>query len=211
LGVTGAQRGGKQSLADQVYQGLREEILSCRIRPGEPLAEGEVAKRFHVSKTPVREALGRLAQEGLVEVLPRKGYYITPITVRDVLDGYHLREVLEGEACALAAERLTSTDLLSLDELCDYGPDRAPTDNRKFHTIIALGSGNQRLAKLVAQVLDEMQRMVILDPYMSYVPEDGATEHQDIVAALRARDPALARRHMSRHIKKSLERVLRQF
>ena len=86
------------SLRNRIVDALREEILTNRLKPGTVLLERECASRFGVSKTPVREALSLLVHEGLVELLPRKGYLVSSITVRDAQDDFELRVILEGAA-----------------------------------------------------------------------------------------------------------------
>ena len=97
----------KVSLAEQVYMRLRTEILHCQLPPGTELSEAELAARFEMSKTPVREALVTLRQEGLVLTFPRRGYQVAPITFGDMNELFDLRIMLEAGAVELACQRIT--------------------------------------------------------------------------------------------------------
>jgi len=174
------------------------------------LVEGAVARRFGVSKTPVREALALLQQDGLVESLPRRGYLVTGITVRDVHELCEVRAALEGAAAELAATRITAAELTELEAL--LVPPQASVDgktlrrhlegNRRFHVAIARASGNQRLTRLVGRTLDEMTRLIA----MGY--ETG--EHAELIAALRSGDGHRARAALVNHILVTRERVLKR-
>ena len=91
-----APDGGKYlSLTDRAYAHLREEIITCTLRPGTDIGEHELAARLSMSKTPVREALARLTLERLVEAFPRRGYRVTPVTFKDINDIFTVRKALE--------------------------------------------------------------------------------------------------------------------
>src|SRR3990172_115792 len=103
--------GGGRSKKERVYHALRREILTLGLGGGRVRVEGAGARRFAVSKTPVREALALLEQDGLVETLPRRGYLVTGITVRDVHELFEIRAALEGAAAELAATRIAPAEL----------------------------------------------------------------------------------------------------
>jgi len=205
-----ASRGGGRSKKERVYHALRREILTLTLAPGQVLVEGAVARRFGGSKTPVREALALLQQDGLVESLPRRGYLVTGITVRDVHELCEVRAALEGAAAELAATRITPAELTELEAL--LVPPQASVDgktlrrhlegNRRFHVAIARASGNQRLTRLVGRTLDEMTRLIA----MGY--ETG--EHAELIAALRSGDGHRARAALVNHILVTRERVLKR-
>jgi DNA-binding GntR family transcriptional regulator len=105
------------SLAEQAYLAIRQLIVSLELPPGSPVREPELVARLGIGRTPVREALRRLAQERLVEVFPRRGMVVTTVDVRDLARLCEVRAVLEPEAARLAAERATQADLDELQEL----------------------------------------------------------------------------------------------
>jgi DNA-binding GntR family transcriptional regulator len=190
-----------RSEKERIYSELRKEILSFEINPRELLVEGFVAKRFGVSKAPVREALAILQRDGLIEALPRKGYMVTPVTFQDVRELFELRAVLEGSAAELAAGKITDQ---SLDYLANLQPRSSTIKefldyNLEFHSIIARESQNARLARLIQQTIDEMGRAI------AAAYEFG--EHDDLIEALRSRDPARARIAMVTHIREAQSRA----
>jgi len=105
------------SLADQAFYAIRELIVTLELAPGAAINERELTERLTIGRTPVREALRRLAQEQLVEVYPRRGIFVTTVDVRDLAKLCEVRAVLEPEAARLAAERATQPDLDALGDL----------------------------------------------------------------------------------------------
>lgn len=196
----------------RIYSDLREAILSMAIRPGESLVEATVAQRYGVSRTPVREALGLLVKEGLVEGIARKGYFVSTPSLEEALESYHIRLLIEPETAALAAQRITDHDLQILHEIdSNYfsGERSIEVENLEWHTLIATASGNRRLARLVRGLLDEMRRIVLFDPYMHSPPD--AREHQLVTAAIMKRDPNGAAAAMRTHIESGRSRILERF
>src|SRR3954453_15973225 len=133
-------------LAERVYQELRDDILRCVLRPGQAVYEGELAASYGASKTPIREALNTLRQEGYVQVMPRRGYLIAPISLQDVQQILALRLILEPAAAEMAAQRVSGDELRQLRRLAQRGsgpnrPEQSPPD-RDFHLAVAEASGN---------------------------------------------------------------------
>src|SRR5439155_6289717 len=107
------------TLWQRVYEHLREEILAERLQPGTELQEVPLSEELGVSRGPIREAIGRLAAEGLVTVRPRRGAVVRSLSKDEFLEAYQVREALEWMAVRLAVPRLTNEDLARLDELND--------------------------------------------------------------------------------------------
>src|SRR5471030_2914855 len=101
----------------RVYEGIKQLILSGKLRPGQKLAERDLGERLKVSRTPIREALGRLVQDGLVESRPQRGHFVREVDAKTVEDLYDLREMLEKHAIRLAMRRLSDADLAELDRV----------------------------------------------------------------------------------------------
>ncbi len=206
----GSPSGRGRSKTERIYQALRGDILALTLPPGSMLVEAALARRFRASKTPVREALAILRQDGLVRALPRRGYLVTPITVGDVHELFEVRAALEGMAAELAATRITAAELRELERLLlppGAGPEgRAAAEliarNRDFHLALARASRNERLVRLIARTLDEMARLILI----GY--ETG--EHAGIVAALRSGDGERARAAVVQHLLLTQERVLKR-
>jgi DNA-binding GntR family transcriptional regulator len=207
-----------ESKKQETYRKLRRAIINGELRPGDVITEGKVASRFGFSKAPVREALGWLAFEGLLQPLPRFGYLVTSLTIRDVQEAYHLRELLEAEAVRLAADRITPEQVALLDaNLAQQDSTYGLAENRQFHLTIARASGNRRLERLIEQLLDDMERILTLDPALdpavSPVREGVAAEneHRILTETLRRRDGAAAQAAVHAEFERSRARVLERF
>src|SRR2546423_14208995 len=107
------------SLAERAFHAIREMIVSLELRPGAVIDERSLMQQLGIGRTPTREALRRLAQEGLVEVYPRRGMFVTSVEIRDLACLAEVRSVLESHAARLAAERATDEDRDALETLLD--------------------------------------------------------------------------------------------
>ncbi len=202
-----APEASSETSKQRVYRSLRADILSGVFDMGEGLHEGQLATKYGVSKTPVREALSLLRQEGLVEVLPRIGYLTSRVTLQDVDDIFDLRLTVESASAEKAALAITGEALQQLEHLCSrYQPgDRESyrlflLENLDFHRTIAEASGNRRLVDVVTRLLEQMQRLLTLRLDPSSDGDDMVEEHLQILAALRERNPAQARELMIRSL-----------
>ena len=200
-------KSGASSLTERVYGLLRSEILTCALEPGRELSEAELATRFDVSKTPVREALATLRSEGFIRTFPRRGYQVAPITFGDMNELFELRTILEAGAAELASTRITDEDLDDLATLADvvYDRDEQPSlkrfieANRDFHTAIGRASGNLRLANQLVRTIDELERFFYLGARLRDVSGETKSDHDQIVDVLRRRDGPAARSIMIHH------------
>lgn len=211
-----AQHAEAQSQGDAAYTELKRRIIHCELAPGERITEAQLASDTGIGKTPIREALTRLIQEGLVGSIPGHGYEVTPITLGDVQDLFGYRLIIEPAAAQLAAGHVIATDLRRLDELCAarYSTDDAESEERylranyAFHATIADASGNRRLASAVRHVLDESERLLHLSAILRNRSAEVAREHKELVDALIAGDGEAARRMAIAHIAASQRLVL---
>lgn len=207
----------KTSLTDQAYQQLRQRIITGQLPPGSEMSELELADDLAMSKTPVREALGRLGVEGLVEAFPRRGYRVTSVTVRDMNDLFAIRAMLEGTAAAQASVNLTENELEQLDALADASYVRGENvstqsfvrANEDFHTAIAQASRNPRLLNLVVSHLEECGRFFYMGAQIRDVNPETTNDHHRIVSVLRRRDPEAARAVMVEHNENTRQGLLR--
>lgn len=214
---TSPARQKKISLTETAYLSLRARVLSGTLRPGAEFSELELAEQLAMSKTPVREALGRLVAEGLIEAFPRRGYRVTPVTVKDINDLFAIRAMTEGTAAAMAALNLSAADLDRLEALADarYDPQQGESvqsfvkANRDFHLAIAEGANNARLLALVAAHLDECTRLFYLGAVSRDVNPETSADHRRIVDVLRLRDPNLARAAMVEHSEHTQKGILK--
>lgn len=201
-----SEKRGK-SLTEQAYAILRERVITGELSPGSEVSEPELAERLQMSKTPVREALARLCVEGLMEAFPRRGYRVTPVTLKDMNDLFAVRGTLEGMAAALAAHHLTEEELVALDRLADasyiVGENVSTatfvTSNETFHAAIARGSRNPRLHSLVVSHLEQCARLFYMGTRIRDINPETVNDHHRIVAVLRTRDSEKARHAMIEH------------
>ena len=153
-----------QTLWERVYLYLKQEILESRMPPGTVISEVPLSEALGVSRGPIREALGRLAAEGLVTVTPRKGTVVTALTKRDFLEAYQVREALEALAVTLAVPRLTADDFAELERLMDEMDLRAAEGdvtaffdaNAAFHEHFVVASGNAKLLEMYRLLIGQM-------------------------------------------------------
>lgn len=204
------------SLTEQAYLALREKVITCELVPGADVSEPELAAQLQMSKTPVREALARLCLEGLMEAFPRRGYRVSPVTVKDMNDLFALRAILEGAAAALAAHNLSDQELDMLDELANaqyvvgegMSTKSFVASNEMFHAAIARGSKSPRLHNLIISHLEEGTRFLYMGTRMRDVNFETHNDHHTIVAALRTRDSETARTEMAQHIEHTRQGLL---
>lgn len=207
------------SLEEMVFSRLEEEILSGELTRGTALGEIAISKRLGVSRTPVRGALHRLCEEGLVEILPNRGATVLGINIDDLVDIYNIRERLEGLASALAAKRATAEEISRLTEaveLADFYISKNDTEHIKeldtvFHSIIYSASGSRFLSR----TLSELHRKIKSYRKRSLsVPgrlEKTADEHREILEAIKRGDAEEADRLTSSHIKCALNNMILAF
>ncbi|MEP9350684.1 GntR family transcriptional regulator [Xanthobacter sp. KR7-225] len=204
--------GGSGLLRDAVYARLKEEILGCRLSPGEELREQELAARFEVSKQPVREALLRLEQERLITVLPRQGYRVNPVSLADARDIFRFREVMEPACAADAARHAGDAALAALDGFRAFDPSKSDfiRYNRAFHEAVAMCSPHRRMREEVADLVAQADRLVLVSigTMQGRDPDRLIAEHGAIIDALQARNGRQAARLLRDHIADAEKRVV---
>jgi DNA-binding GntR family transcriptional regulator len=196
------------TLREQVLAHLREEILSSRLEPGADLNEVALATSLGVSRGPIREALGRLAAEGLVTVTPRRGTIVTKLTKQEFIDAYQVREALESLATRVAVPRLTDEERAELHQLSDEMRRLAEAGdvnsffevNRHFHEKLVAASGNRRLQAMHEQLLGQMGRLLRKSADLRGGLGESAAAHEAILEAVDAGDADRAARLMAEHI-----------
>ena len=196
------------TLREQVLEHLREEILSSRLEPGAELNEVALSASLGVSRGPIREALGRLAAEGLVTVTPRRGAIVTKLTKQEFMDAYQVREALESLATRIAVPRLSDEDRAELHRMSDEMRRLAEANdsdaffevNRRFHEKLVAASGNRRLQAMHEQLLGQMGRLLRKSADLRGGLGESAAAHEAILEAADAGDADRAARLMAEHI-----------
>ncbi len=196
------------SLKDRAYTAIKNAILTLTLEPGSSLIETDLAQDLGISKTPVRDALLALEQEGFVTRVPFKGTYVTEITHTDLVEIFQLRAVLEG----LAAHQ--STLLFSQDELDQIETKLGESEaalaegdlglcsrlGQTIHAAIINQAENRRLVSITRNLDDHLRRFRAMSDQLTGRPHKSIREHRRILAALRQRDPDAAERAMRGHL-----------
>ena len=204
------------TLEDQVYTRLEEDILSARIESGVQLTDLSLTKKLGVSRTPVRAALHRLAEEGLVSVTPNKGAVVIGVSREDLISTYEIRTRLEGLASRLAAQNITPEELDELREaleLQEFYISRRDTDHlreldTKFHYVIYKASGNRPLLKILGDLHKNIRMYRKRSLSVPGRLEESVREHRNIYEAIAKGDADAADELTSRHITCALHNIL---
>lgn len=198
----------RKTLSAQVHDRIRDAILKRILKPGARIDQNQLAEILGVSIVPVREALKRLEVEGLVSIVPRRGAFVTEISLAHLDDLYSARALIEGETVYQAVPLLTDEDFRVMGAMIDQM--RAMTDahdvsgyialNRSFHTRIYAALNNQHLMQIIQNLLDRSE--LYRYRYMFTTRDIDAVheEHRVILAACRRHDPEAARAAAIRHI-----------
>lgn len=210
------ERAAVKSLSQDVYKRLKWEILNMTVKPGTFFTEQTLAERYQTSKTPVREALNRLAADELVLVLPHKGYVVTEISYGELLQIFQFREILEVAAVELAMQNMTKGQMEALEALAAELPDVLLEDgyskvntpvNDRFHSYLVSISKNALFIQTHAKVMEKLYRVLQKD-----TRENSADairqEHMELVSRMKSGDRDSACGYMRGHIRRTKERVL---
>jgi DNA-binding GntR family transcriptional regulator len=209
-------------LGKQVYNLLWQRIVSHQLRPGDKLSDVRVSEELGVSRTPVREALQRLTQEGIVRAESRRGFFVAHFSSQDVREVYDVRTALEGLAVRLALPRLTDDELaaqqVALDMVAQHvqqGVEGANEDflqvDRAFHDLLIQAAHNRRLAAMMASLQAQLRVFQFYGIHFHGMTDVSIAQLQAILAALHRRDVAAAEAAMAHHIQDVKARVLVEF
>ena len=187
--------------AERVYSQLRQAILDGQIKAGERMREFDLAEQFGMSRTPVREALKRLAVEGLVVDLPSRGLVVSEPSPNEILDAYLVREMLEGLAARLAAERATETDRIHLtavlrqvqNAIAAGADQQAITLSNEFDRLLFAATRDRRLSHMIEFARASQGRLLRLSLQYPGRLAQSAEERAEILQAIQLRDPEAGR------------------
>lgn len=193
---------------EYVFRELKDQIITGVIAPGSRLVESNIAEHFGVSRTPVREALQRLAAEDLIDVDPMRGMVVHAPDASEIEDVLVVRASLDGLAAALAAQKITDTQLTRLRLVVDAMADGVATDrreqivvaNQRFHDIIYAAAGNPRLERIAGELRGFVRRFSTPPSASPERVQHVLTEHRAILEALERRDPPAAQAASDRHL-----------
>ena len=205
----------KASMADRVYEALKDDIFEFRLIPGDKFSEGDVGARLNASRTPVREALYRLQREGYVDVLFRSGWQVKPFDFQQVEELYDLRITLERAAmhkiCALPEEPQTLRTLIAIWNP-DHPSERAVGStvralDESFHCDLVAAAGNREMTRIHREITDRLRIIRRLDFTRDDRVDATYIEHSQILEALRTGHATDAADRLTRHIRSSQKAV----
>lgn len=199
----------------QVYRTLRRAIITCQVLPGILLSEKDISTQFNVSRQPVREAFIKLAEAGLVKILPQRGTFVTKISVKKVIDGQFIREAVECAIIKRAAQEISDADLLLLEQNLK---EQIDANKRKdiryflekddeFHQILMNVVDCPMAWETVENIKAMMDRVRYLTLEDISPPEDLVKQHEKIVIALKKHDPEKAALALHEHLSTILKTI----
>lgn len=206
----------ERRLPQKAYLALRWAIRDLRLGPGQMVREREAVEALGMSRTPVREALVRLENEGWVRLVPRHGFVVTPLVADDLEQIYEVVEGLDGVAVALATVRSRADGLEEFDRLIVEQEEALEADDvvtwadldARFHRRIVYLSGNARLGEIMDNQDDQLYRARLFTINLRPKPTRSVEEHRAIVAAMRDGDAARARELLESHRRRGREEIL---
>ncbi|MEZ5078026.1 MAG: GntR family transcriptional regulator [Solirubrobacterales bacterium] len=201
---------GDEPLVDAVYHALRDAIVDGRLVGGQKLPQIPLAAHLGISRTPVRDALQRLAQEGLVRAVSFRGFVVSEFSAREVLDVYQVRLALEPMAVREALPHYTRMNLAQLGDICDATEATEAEDvdalyalNAEFHRTLVEPCPNRVAARMLAQLWQQPSslRLFHAQAALGTAMKGSVAEHRQILGAIEARDHDLVIERVGEHIR----------
>lgn len=203
-------------LRDVVSETLREAIISGVLKPGERLMEIQLAEELGVSRTPVREAIRKLELEGFVIMLPRRGTYVSDLSIKDINDVFEIRTALDVLAAGLAAERITDEELEKMERLLvEIGTfieteqfDKLVEADCQFHDVLYQASRNDRLVQIISNLREQFTRFRTRSMAYPGRVQNTFEEHRRLLEAIAQRDVELAQQLAREHLENAEQTIL---
>jgi DNA-binding GntR family transcriptional regulator len=216
LGVSSEPYNKNGYLVDSAFNAIRDAILNNLLKPGAGLSEGDLAKQLGISRTPIREALKRLEEDGLVQIVPRKGAFVTEVTIEAIVEVFQLREALECYAVEFVPQYGDMDELTRLEVDIEQTARFVQENNREklheidedLHLFIARSARNDTLYKLNKRFLQLGSRFRFVSPTTLERFIEIESEHLAITRALKAGDIPTAKAALATHLRKSGNHVI---
>jgi DNA-binding GntR family transcriptional regulator len=200
--------------SERLYRSLKQDITTCALVPGTPFSEAELCRRYRTSRTPVREACRHLEREGLIKIVPFRGYFVAPLTLAQFHDLHEVQLIVDPAAAGLAAVRATPAQLRAMEECAKYQYRVGVKTsyyaflqrNFQLHVGIAQASQNADLVRIVTSIQTHLMRFFYLIIAMDAYGTELVQEHDKIVTAIRARNPLQAQQCSAEHIRNTIRR-----
>lgn len=185
-----------QTLREKILETIRDAILKGTLKPGERVSEPDLAERFGISRTPIREAFRQLESEGYLQVIPRKGAVVASLSERDVEEFYAIKIILEGFAARMAAENLTDKDIERLEAINEKLEQIAKEGDIKtffrvhneFHEVFIKAAGNEKLYEMINQLVMKFKRLRLASLSQPGRMEISVEEHRNMIQAFKNHD-----------------------
>jgi len=208
--------GERRNSKERILQVLRADIISQKLKPGQAIREDEIAERFGISRTPIREVLRKLEQEDLVKVVPNRGVFVSELTPKDIEEVLDIRMAIESAAARAAAVKMTDQSLMELKEVgkqLDVALELQDsimsfeTDSR-LHNLILVAAGNKRAHRIIINLMGQIHRIRFISGHKPGRIETTVNEHKRIVQALIEMDPDKSETAMREHLLHTREILL---
>jgi DNA-binding GntR family transcriptional regulator len=185
-----------QTLREKILETIRDAILKGTMKPGERVSEPDLAERFGISRTPIREAFRQLESEGYLEVIPRKGAVVASLSERDVEEFYAIKIILEGFAARMAAEKLSEKDIERLESINERLKQIAKEGDVKtffrvhneFHEVFIKAAGNEKLFEMINHLVLRFKRLRLASLSQPGRMEISVEEHRNMIQAFKNHD-----------------------
>ena len=203
------------SLPQDLFNKLRDDILQNKIKPGEKLTEQRICQEYQVSRTPVREAFQKLELDGLIEIIPNRGAFVIGLTRQDIEDMYELRSAYESIAVEWAIDRMTPEEFEDMQEAFElmefYTMKQDPTKmlamNTRFHQIIYNGTKNRMLQHVLTSYQVYTKNTKVSPEYIKEYMDEVLAEHRQIFLAFQTKDKEAASRAAVQHMQNGKHRA----
>lgn len=203
-------------LPQRAYHIIKMAIRDLILSPGKTILEREMAETLQMSRTPVREALVRLETEGMVRLVPRRGFIVEPIEKEDLKEIYEIVETMDGLAVANATEKVNDAELDKLESLIKQQEKALEQNNLKkwailddqFHNLIIRFASNKRLNTVIAIHSDQLYRARLFTINYRPLPIKSIVEHKAIISCMKAKDGVAGSMVMQSHRKRARKEIL---
>jgi len=188
------------TLREKILENIRDAIISGTLKAGSRVSEPDLAERYGISRTPIREAFRQLESEGYLTVIPRRGAVVCDFSQKDVEEFYAIKSILEGYAARRACEKLTQKELDRLQSINDRLAELADQNDVKtffkvhgdFHDMFIKAADNEKLRELITSLVTKFQRLRFMSLSMPGRMRISVQEHEKIIEAFRKKDPTTA-------------------
>lgn len=193
---------------EAIFQSLRADIISHKLKPGQSIREDVLAQSYGISRTPIREMLRKLEQEELVKIVPNKGVYVSDLTPKDIAEVLDIRIWLESAAARSAALKILPEqlkELAAINAQLDFAIEHQDSiasfeADTRLHDLILIASGNAKVRKIITNLTGQIHRIRFVSGHKPGRINTTVNEHKQIIAAVMERDPVKAEEEMRIHL-----------